>query len=137
MFEKILVAVDGSDHANKTTPVVIDIAKTRKAEVVVMHAVEHMEPRGPVATAEAPAHARQVTDTMVRELKSAGIPVRGEVVTTGPGETAAAIVDTAKEENAGLIVMGSRGLGEVKGILLGSVTHKVLQHTDRPVLVVR
>jgi len=137
MFEKILVAVDGSDHANKTTPVVIDLAKSRKAEVVVMHAIEHYEPRGPVATAEAPEHAKQVTETMVRELKSAGIPVRGEVVSTGPGDTAAAIVDAAKDENAGLIVMGSRGLGEVTGILLGSVTHKVLQHTDRPVLVVR
>jgi nucleotide-binding universal stress UspA family protein len=137
MFEKILVAIDGSDHANKTTPVVIDIAKTRRAEVVVMHAIEHAEPRGPVATAEAPEHAKRVTETVVREIKSAGIPVRGEVVLTSPGETAAAIVDTAKEENAGLIVMGSRGLGEVKGILLGSVTHKVLQHTDRPVLVVR
>ncbi|HXN01092.1 MAG TPA: universal stress protein [Candidatus Dormibacteraeota bacterium] len=137
MFEKILVAVDGSDHANKATPVVIDIAKTRKAEVVVMHAIEHEHPRGPVARAEAPEEAKRVTETVVRALKSAGIPVRGEVVTTTPGKIAHAIVDTAKDENAGLIIMGSRGLSDIEGLLLGSVTHKVLQHADRPVLVIR
>ena len=137
MFEKILIAVDGSEHSKKATPVVIDIAKTRKAEVVVMHAIEHPEPRGPVAKAEAPAEAKRITDAVVRELTSAGVPVRGQVVTTTPGKTAYAIVDTAKEENAGLIVMGSRGLSDMEGLLLGSVTHKVLQHSDRPVLVVR
>jgi len=137
MFEKILVAVDGSDHANKATPVVIDIARTRKAEVVVMHAIEHEHPRGPVARAESPEDAKRVTETVVRELKKAGIPVRGEVVTTTPGKVAHAIVDTARDENAGLIVMGSRGLSDIEGLLLGSVTHKVLQHADRPVLVIR
>lgn len=137
MFEKILVAVDGSDNSKKATPVVIDIAKTRKAEVVVVHAIEHPEPRGPVAKAETPDDAKQITETVVRELKSGGIPVRGEVVWTTPGRAANAIVDTAKEENAGLIVMGSRGLSDIEGLLLGSVTHKVLQHADRPVLVVR
>ncbi len=95
MFEKILVAVDGSDHA------------------------------------------KQVTEAVVREFKSAGIPVRGEVVWTTPGKAADAIVDTATEDNAGLIVMGSRGLSDIEGLLLGSVTPKVLQHADRPVLVDR
>ena len=137
MFEKILVAVDGSDNSKKATPVVIDIAKTRKAEVVVMHAIEHPEPRGPVAKADTPEDAKQVTETVVREINSAGIPVRGEVVWTTPGRAAQAIVDTASDENAGLIVMGSRGLSDIEGLLLGSVTHKVLQHADRPVLVVR
>lgn len=137
MFEKILVAVDGSDSSKKTTPVVIDLAKDRKAEVVVVHAIEHPEPRGPVAKAETPEDAKQVTEYHVRQLTSAGVPARGEVVWTTPGRTADAIVDTANEEKAGLIVMGSRGLSDIQGLLLGSTTHKVLQHADRPVLVVR
>jgi nucleotide-binding universal stress UspA family protein len=47
------------------------------------------------------------------------------------------IADSAREHDAGTIVMGSKGHGDLAGLLLGSTAHKVIHLTDRPVLVVR
>ena len=52
------------------------------------------------------------------------------------GSIAGAILDVADELDAEAIVLGSRGLTGVKSLLLGSVSHAVLQHADRPVMVV-
>jgi nucleotide-binding universal stress UspA family protein len=53
------------------------------------------------------------------------------------GEAAHAIADYAREHGGTLIVMGSRGLGSVAGILLGSVTTRVIHLTELPVLVIK
>ena len=54
-----------------------------------------------------------------------------------PEEVGEAIVEIANNEKADLLVLGSRGLSEFKGMLLGSVSHKVLQRSDCPVLVIK
>lgn len=54
-----------------------------------------------------------------------------------PESVGLAITDIAKERKVDLIILGSRGLSEVKGLLLGSVSNKVLQHAECPVLVVK
>ena len=54
-----------------------------------------------------------------------------------PEDVGEAIIDIAARENADLVIMGSRGLSEFKGILLGSVSHKVLQRVPCPVLVIK
>ena len=61
----------------------------------------------------------------------------GEVRVALSGRVAAEIVEEAKTWNADVIVMGSRGLTNFKGILLGSTTHKSLHLTSLPVVVVR
>ena len=53
------------------------------------------------------------------------------------GQAARILLDIATEEDAGLVIMGSRGLGDLAGMLLGSTTHKLLHLTQIPVLVVR
>jgi nucleotide-binding universal stress UspA family protein len=53
------------------------------------------------------------------------------------GHAAREIVDDAKEHDASVIVMGSRGRSDLTGLVLGSTAHKVIHLTDRPVLVVR
>lgn len=53
------------------------------------------------------------------------------------GDPAEAIMDYAKEINTDLIIMGSRGLGLVRGVLLGSVSKYVLEHAKCPVLIVK
>ncbi len=53
------------------------------------------------------------------------------------GYAAREIIASAAEHEAGVIVMGSKGHGDLAGLLLGSTAHKVIQLADRPVLVVR
>jgi nucleotide-binding universal stress UspA family protein len=76
-------------------------------------------------------------DTIVGELTRAGINAHGEVRHTVFGYAAREIVDDAKEHDVDAIVMGSRGRGDLAGLVLGSTAHKVIHLADRPVLVVR
>ena len=72
-----------------------------------------------------------------RELERAGVPVKVELVRTLAGRVAPIIVETARAYQAGVIVMGSHGRGDLVALLLGSVAHKVVHLADRPVLIVR
>ena len=67
-------------------------------------------------------------------LAAAGVPYEREIVA---GEPARAIVDTALGAGCAGIVMGARGLGPVRGALLGSVSQQVVQHSPLPVTIVR
>ncbi len=71
------------------------------------------------------------------ELTKAGVKAHGVVRTTLYGYAAREIVEDAKVHDVSLIVMGSRGRGDLAGLLLGSTAHKVIHLADRPVLVVR
>ena len=74
---------------------------------------------------------------MVENLTAAGIKAHGVVRTTLYGYAAREIVEDAKNLDAGVIIMGSRGRTDLAGLVLGSTAHKVIHLTDRPVLVVR
>ena len=76
-------------------------------------------------------------ETTVDTLIQAGVKAHGEVRNTLFGYTAADIVQDAKEHDVDIIVMGSRGLTDLAGLVLGSTAHKVIHLADRPVLVVR
>lgn len=71
----------------------------------------------------------------VRRATSAGLVAHPRVASRGV-DIAAAILSAAADVNAGAIVLGSRGRGGVKSMMLGSVSQSVLHHADRPVLVV-
>jgi nucleotide-binding universal stress UspA family protein len=71
------------------------------------------------------------------ELEQAGVPTKLELVRAFAGHVAKIIVDAARDHGAGVIVLGSRGRGDLSALLLGSVAHKVIHLADRPVLVVR
>ena len=68
---------------------------------------------------------------------AAGVKAHGDVGTTLFGYAARNIVDDAKEHDVDVIVMGSRGRGDLAGLILGSTAHKVIHLADRPVLIVR
>jgi nucleotide-binding universal stress UspA family protein len=70
-------------------------------------------------------------------MRDAGIAASGKVQDVAAGHVAKNIVETATAHGADLIVMGSRGLSDIQGILLGSVTHKVMQLAPIAVLVAR
>ena len=137
MFETILLAVDGSEHSRKAVTVAGDLSRRYGGEVIVLHVREHEVTWGADIDVETAAEARSLVDDVVRELKDEGTNVRGEVVRVPLGQTPRAILDLAREEGAGLIVMGTRGLSDWSRLLMGSVAHKVVHLSEVPVLVVR
>ena len=137
MFERILLAVDGSRHSAKAIPAAADLASRYGAEVLVFHAREHELALGVDVDAETPDEAMMLVDAIVRELKDRGIAVRGEIVRVPMGDTARAILDATHDEHMDLIVMGTRGLSEWSRLLMGSVAHDIVHLADIPVLVVR
>ena len=96
-----------------------------------------MAGRGGGYSTETGEDARALVDAITKTIKDEGLSARGEVQSAYFGHTARHIVDLARSEGADLIVMGCRGVSDVAGIFVGSVTHKVLQLTELPVLVVR
>ena len=136
MFERILLAVDTSDHSRKAVAAAAEIASRFQAEVLVVHV---REPR----LAETGDHletereAAELAEWAAGELRSAHVHARISVCRSGLRGAAGAILAAAAEFHPGLIVMGSRGLTELEGLLLGSVSHKVIQLADSPVLGVR
>lgn len=137
MFERILLAVDGSEHSRRAVLVAGDLSRRYEGEVIVLHAREHEVTWGADIDVETAEEARRLVDEVVRELKDAGTNVRGEVVRVPLGQTPRAILDMAHEEDVGLIVMGTRGLSDWGRLLMGSVAHKVVHLAEVPVLVVR
>lgn len=137
MFKKVLVAIDASDYSRQVLPAAIEIARKFQSEVFILHVAEHDRGRNVVFTTESPAEATTLVANAVKGFREAGVQVRGELHDVAVGHVARNIADTAKEMGSDLIVMGSRGLSDVQGILLGSVTHKVMQLTHTAVLVTR
>jgi nucleotide-binding universal stress UspA family protein len=137
MFKHILVAIDGSLYSQKALPTAIEVAQKFGSDVYVLHVSEHDRGRAAVFSTETPAEATQMVANAVKTVRDAGITTTGELHDVAAGHVAKAIVEAASANAIDLIVMGSRGLSDIQGLLLGSVTHKVIQLADVPVLVDR
>jgi nucleotide-binding universal stress UspA family protein len=156
MFKRLLVAVDGSENSARASQAALELAEKLKAELVVLHAIippalyYHAEtsPEGPVI--EPPTHEKEIdlyleyarrvgrgiVDPTVSKAKKFGVTVKADIpeATASVMET---IVNHAIKENADLIIVGTRGLGSFKKLLLGSVSSGVVDHAHCPVLVIR
>jgi nucleotide-binding universal stress UspA family protein len=138
MYKSLLVAVDHSEITERVLGAARDLASLSNGEVWVLHLREReVMPRAGLVASETVDDAKAAVDSAVGELTKAGITAHGEVRSTLFGHAAREIVDDAKEHNAGVIVMGPRGRGDLAGLVLGSTAHKVIHLADRPVLVVR
>ena len=137
----ILVPTDFGDSSANAVTYAAELAKAIGAEIVLMHAWDMPIVGFPdgafVAT---PELASQVTEAAQHGLDRAkllidghGITVR-EVLKQGPTE--AMILDAAREESAGMIVMGTHGRSGLKRALLGSVAEKLVRTSPVPVLTV-
>ena len=138
MYERLLVAVDHSEVSARVLAAAKDLASLSNGKVWVLHLREKevIAQMGDVPS-ESDAEADQAVREGVDLLRQAGIDAEGEVRQTTFGHAAREIVADAKEHDAGVIIMGSRGRGDFSGALLGSTAHKVIHLTDRPVMVVR
>jgi nucleotide-binding universal stress UspA family protein len=150
---KILLATDGSTEAELAAQTAADLAQKTHSELHVVHAFG-IAPVGPPVYPEATElqsvefeaeneerqriseqRAREVLETEVQKVRSGGGTVAEEHLIEG--RVAPEIVGLAEEIGAGLIVMGSRGLGGIRRALMGSVSDLVTRHAHCPVLVVR
>jgi nucleotide-binding universal stress UspA family protein len=136
MIKKVLLAIDTSEYSKRGVPLAAEIAEKFGAEVTVLHVREWIFGSGGPFD-EGAKEAEQLVEAAVGELKGAGLTAKGEVLGDYFGHTARRIVAVADVSGADLIVLGSRGVSNLTGILLGDVVHKVLQLATVPVLVVR
>jgi nucleotide-binding universal stress UspA family protein len=138
MYDRLLVAVDHSEVSGRVLAAARDLAILSKGKVWVLHLREReiIAQLGQVPS-ESDTDAHQAVNDGIASLKAAGVDADGEVRETVFGHAAREIVADAKEHDADVIVMGSRGRNDFAGALLGSTAHKVIHLTDRPVLVVR
>ena len=145
-IKQILVPVDGSEHAKRAAQTAISLASTYKASILVVSAVAPpaFYISGPVG---APADladyfklqtedAKSAVSSVESLAKGAGLDVRSEVLRPA-SSVIEAITDIASSEKVDIIVIGTRGLGGFKKMLLGSVSSGVVDHAPCSVLVVR
>ena len=138
-FKKILVPVDGSEYARRAAEAAADLAGSTGAEVILVHCHKSF----PAVLGE--PYYQKAVSRILKEAKDLLGPFRSlfeeknvaftERLLEGPPRQA--ISDVARHEDCDLIVMGSRGLSDLEGLFLGSVTHRVLRVAPCPVMVIR
>jgi nucleotide-binding universal stress UspA family protein len=135
--KRILLATDGSDDAALAARAAVDLAIGADAEMHVAHAWQSV----PTMRFDAfvrdrlLAEARELLEAQVALLSEAGADVAGAHLREGSAVDE--VLDLAGEIGADLVVVGSRGRGPVKRLILGSVSEGVVHHALRPVLVLR
>ncbi len=140
MFEKILLAVDGSEHALHAARTAAEMARLVKAKefrIVVAYDPIPMylgEPNLQFAINARMKEAELILQNAAKEVDQIPCEVRTELI---EGDPATAIINVATTRQSDVIIMGSRGLGMLAGLLLGSTSQKVVAHAPCPVLIVR
>jgi nucleotide-binding universal stress UspA family protein len=140
MFERILLAVDGSEHALHAAKTAGDLARAVHAkELRIVVAYEPVPVYLGEPNLQNTINARlNESQTTLQEAESAVGNVSAKTPTDMiEGHIADAIIEAAKTHESDLIVMGSRGLGRLAGALLGSNSQKVVSEAPCPVLIVR
>jgi len=141
MFSKILVAFDGSDQSKKAMEFALQLTKTYSSQLEVIHVYNY--PRFILGEAILPVPSyllkeqQDYTKLVLDEANQWIESVSGAKVTLLHGLPAKTIIDFAEENNCELIIIGSRGLGGISEIVLGSVSHNVVQHSKIPVLIIK
>lgn len=136
---KIVAAIDGSDYSNLVLDKAIEFAKLLGARILLVHCHKKFptllgEPHRNRQVAEIIREAEELVKPFQRRLEDNGIDHEDRLME----EPAAAMInDIARIERCELIIMGSRGLSNLAGLIIGSVTNRVLQSATCSVLVVR
>ena len=138
MMKNILVPVDGSEGADRAIEKAVMLAKLCNAKVNFLY----------VANINQLAINAVLSDAILDSVTKAGNVILERAMEMVPegvekesfsdtGSPAVVVLDFAESNNIDLIVMGSRGLGIVKGVLLGSVSQYVVEQSKCPVMVVK
>ena len=139
-FKKVLLPVDGSISSRRAMDNAVSLAKTMDLEILLLYvtgaipAVIVGKPRE-----EAEKAQKEEADVVLAPFEAFlnDYKVKYTVMTVPAFRVWNRICIVAEDEKCDMIIMGSRGLGDWEGVMIGSVTHKVLAHCRIPVLVVR
>jgi nucleotide-binding universal stress UspA family protein len=137
MFEKILVAVDGSECAHRALDAAIDLAQHYHSRLCLLHAFPPVadflgSPTYERMVASSTMNGQELLDTLRAEVDNT-VPVDTQLL---EGPAASAILRVADTEGYDLIVMGSRGHNPMVSLLLGSVSNAVAHRSHCPVMVI-
>jgi nucleotide-binding universal stress UspA family protein len=135
----ILIATDGSDPASAAVAAGLELAADESAEVVFVHVISILDLSPTTNGGDKPQRVPRAEDDPVLcaaldQARAARLAAKTELLLGYPPKQ---ILRVAREIDADLIVVGTRGLGRVKSAVLGSTSHDVLENSDRPVLVIR
>jgi nucleotide-binding universal stress UspA family protein len=133
-YEKVLVAIDGSEMSERVLEHVLLLAPIHDSEVIVYH-VRQKAYAGTAILDVGPPPVVSPQEA-AEELTRAGIRARYLEEDAYWGDTANAIVGAANREDAKVIMIGTRGLSKLPSVVLGSVAYKVLHLATQPVFVV-
>lgn len=140
MFENILLAVDGSEHALNAARMAASLAKVMNSQtlrIVVAYDPVPVHLGDPYMQEAINARISETDQIIQRAVQAVGT-VPAEVHTDMiEGDPAEMIIEVAKTRDSDVIIMGSRGLGKLAGLLLGSTSQKVVSYAPCPVLIVR
>jgi len=148
MYERILVATDGSELSAQAVNSAIDLALLAKAELVAVNVVHHYPAsyfEGSLLLSQvevsklreqADATAQRIVDTAVSTAQDKGV-ARARGIVVASELVSEAIIEAARTHHCDLIVMASHGRSGIRRLLMGSETLHVLTHTHTPVLVLR
>jgi nucleotide-binding universal stress UspA family protein len=137
---KILLATDGSRDAELARTTAMDMANSTDSEVHVVTVAPgypSYDIRNPAVVEQLRKQAQDILNEQVEKIEQSGGKVVEKHLRIAERYRAQQIVQVAEEIGAGLIVMGSRGLGGVRRALIGSVSDSVVRHAHCPVMVVR
>jgi nucleotide-binding universal stress UspA family protein len=137
---KILLATDGSRDAELALSTAIDLADSTNSElhvVTVAPGYPSYDVGRPEIVEQLREQAEKILEDQVKKIEEAGGKVAEKHLRIAERYRADQIVQVAEDVGAGLVVMGSRGLGGVRRALMGSVSDSVVRHAHCPVLVVR
>lgn len=147
-IKKILVPIDGSEHAYKALNYAIDMATKYEADLHILTSYTLEEDTFALIQRVTPHSLTESYRNELKELKEQFLeqavnqakkknPTLNISSILVRGRPADKIVEAAKEGDFDLIVMGSRGLGGIKGFLLGSVADRVADNSVCPVMLVK
>ncbi len=147
MIKKILVATDASVASNRAVSMAAYLATCHDAELLILHVIRDMQVPAPmkkVPELEEFANTRenilrQVAETILHEAEVRAKKGGAKKVQTaiGSGDPASSVIGFARRRNIDTIVIGTRGLGKVKEVLMGSVSRKIANNAEANCFIVR
>lgn len=137
MSKIVLLAVDGRQHSPQSVAVARELCHGTGDKVIVLHVHEFAVGRFGRLQVDCPeGQAERVLPEIVAALRDSGVTAEAEIRETHVGHIARAIVDAADQHDARFLVLGAKGRTDLPHIPLGSVSHRLLHMSHRPVMLV-